>query len=411
MKFEYDIVIVGGGMVGASLACSLAPLTLNIAIIEQYPFNAETQPSFDDRSTALAYGTRRIFEKIGLWPLIADKVSPIHNIHISDRGHFGATRLDSRESGVDALGYVIENHVLGNGLQTLLNKMPNVDIICPAQVMQIDVKDDVAEIEIRQGEQVHQLKALLVVAADGSQSVIRQQLAVPVKTWDYGQTALISNVGISQPHRQIAYERFTDTGPLALLPMQDTLEQDQIQARCSLVWTLRNDQVEHYLQMGDAEFLAQLQQRFGRRLGEFVRVGKRQSYPLRMIRVPEQVQARVALIGNAAHTLHPVAGQGYNLGIRDVAVLSAVLADALKRDIDIGDISLLRDYAQWRKQDHRRVMAFTDGLVRIFSNPLFPVKWFRSAALTALDCLPSLKKMLGRQSMGLAGKMPRLPGN
>lgn len=409
MNNEFDLVIVGGGMVGASLACSLAPLSLKIAIIEQYSFKSDSQPSFDDRSTALAYGTRIIFQKMGLWEHIADQVTPIQKIHISDRGHFGATRLDSQDSDVDALGYVIENHALGRGLQYLLGTMPNVVIISPAEVTHIDIHEHAAQVQLLENGRARTLSTTLVVAADGSQSLIRQQLGLPVKTWDYGQTALISNVGITQAHQHVAYERFTDTGPLALLPMQDVVEEAQTIARCSLVWTLRNDQVDQYLQMQDAEFLNALQQRFGRRLGEFVRVGSRHAYPLRMIRVPEQVQARVALIGNAAHTLHPVAGQGYNLGIRDVAALSDCLAGAVSNGVDIGDLSLLQEYAQWRQRDQRRVMAFTDSLVRIFSSPLFPVKVVRGLALTALDFVPPVKKILARHTMGLVGKAPPVP--
>jgi len=410
MKNDYDIVIVGGGMVGASLACALAPLSLKVAIIEQFPFRSESQPSFDDRSTALAYGSRQIFQTMGLWELISDNVSPINKIHISDRGHFGATRLDSRQLGVEALGYVIENRILGDGLQSLLSSMPNVDLICPAEVIRIDIREDAADVQIHEHDQSRTLTASLVVAADGSQSVIRQQLGLPVKSWDYGQTALISNVGISQSHQQIAYERFTDTGPLALLPMQDMIEQGQTISRCSLVWTLRHEQVDEYMEMSDTDFLNQLQQRFGRRLGAFIRVGSRHSYPLRMIRVPEQVQSRVALIGNAAHTLHPVAGQGFNLGVRDVAVLSKVLAEAVNSVTDIGDLTLLNEYAQWRQRDHRRVMAFTDSLVRIFSSPLFPVKMVRGLALTALDFIPPIKKVLGRHTMGLSVGVPHARG-
>lgn len=409
MNNEFDVVIVGGGMVGASLACSLAPLSLKIAIIEQYPFKSNAQPSFDDRSTALAYGTRVIFQKMGLWEHIADQVSPIKKIHISDRGHFGATRLDCQDSDVDALGYVIENHALGRGLQHLLSTMPNVVIISPAEVTHIDIDEHAAQVQLLENGQARTLSTMLVVAADGSQSLIRQQLGLPVKSWDYGQTALISNVGISQTHQNVAYERFTDTGPLALLPMQDSVEQGHSIARCSLVWTLRSDQLDHYLEMKDADFLNELQQRFGRRLGQFIRVGSRHSYPLRMIRVPEQVQARVALIGNAAHTLHPVAGQGYNLGIRDVAELSDCLANAVSNGVDIGDLSLLQEYAQWRQRDQRRVMAFTDSLVRIFSSPLFPLKVVRGVALTVLDFVPPVKKILARRTMGLVGKAPRVP--
>lgn len=406
MKNDYDIVIVGGGMVGASLACALAPLSLNIAIVEQYPLRSASQPSFDDRSIALSYGSRKIFQSMGLWEFLSGTVSPIHKIHISDRGHFGATRLSNRESGVEALGYVIESRTLGQALQDMLSTISNVDFICPAEVVGIDVGEKKVDVRVMADHQTRTLTASLLVAADGSQSVIRQQLGLPVKSWDYGQTALISNVGISRPHQHIAYERFTDTGPLALLPMLDMIDQGQAIARCSLVWTLKTHQVDEYLEMSDTHFLNKLQQRFGRRLGEFIRVGSRSTYPLRLLKVPAQVQARVALIGNAAHTLHPVAGQGYNLGVRDIAVLSKVLAGAVKNATDLGDHALLSEYAEWRRRDHRRVIAFTDGLVRLFSNPLLPVKMARGLALTALDFIPPLKKVLGRHTMGLTGGIP-----
>jgi len=393
-------------MVGMSLACALSPLSLRVGIIERYPLRSQQQPSFDDRSIALAYGTRKIFQTMGLWQALNPVVMPINKIHISERGRFGATRLDRHEQGVEALGYVVESRELGQVLKNRLETETDVSLVCPAEVLQVDVDQDIASVTIHQQGESRTLTTALVVAADGSQSAIRHQLAIPAHTWEYGQTALISNVGIRSDHDNIAYERFTDTGPLALLPMRGIQEQGEWRHRCSLVWTLRHDQVEEYMQMADEEFLACLQQRFGRRLGEFTQVGKRSSYPLSLVRVPENVQSRIALIGNAAHTLHPVAGQGYNLGIRDVAVLAEVLAAAVKAGSDIGDMNVLQRYVDWRQRDHQSVIAFTDGLVRVFSNPLFPVRMLRNVALTLLDLAPGLKKNLAKRTMGLAGRVP-----
>ncbi|HEC28847.1 MAG TPA: 2-octaprenyl-6-methoxyphenyl hydroxylase [Gammaproteobacteria bacterium] len=408
MKVEFDVLIIGGGMVGASLACALSPLKLKTGIIERCTTDAEQQPSFDDRSIAMAYGTKKIFRAIGIWDNLVDVISPIRKIHISERGNFGATRLDCKQLAVDALGYVVESRDMGRVLRARLQDSKQIEVISPADVKDVIILDDHAELVIQVGEQTRILTSTLVIAADGSQSFTRGQLNIPVKTLEYGQTALISNVSMSSDHHNIAYERFTPTGPLALLPMQPADIQGKACPRCSLVWTLRDDQIDEVMALADDEFLSRLQETFGRRLGEFIHVGSRHAYPLRLIRASEHVQSRIALIGNAAHTLHPVAGQGYNLGIRDVAVLADVIASALRAGRDIGDIQVLGEYAKWRQRDHNNVITFTDSLIRIFTNPLFPVKVARGLALTALDFFPVVKNGMARRTMGLSGYLPRL---
>ena len=408
MAEHYDILIVGGGMVGASLACALAPLSLKTGIVERFEARDVKQASFDDRSIALAYGSRKIFQSMGLWSALSEVVTPINKIHISDRGHFGATRLDSHSMDVDALGYVIESRDLGKVLQQQLKQQSQLDRISPAEVQSIEIVPGQANVSVIQGGEQRQLSATLVIAADGSDSLIRQQLDIESTLWEYGQTALIANVGTSVDHQNIAYERFTDSGPLAMLPMQAARIDGEEISRSSLVWTLRDDQVETHMNLSDEQFLKKLQQRFGHRLGEMLHAGKRQTYPLRLLKAANHVHERVALIGNAAHTLHPVAGQGFNLGIRDVAVLADVISSALDNGQDIGDIQVLNQYVQWRQRDHKRVIAFTDSMVRIFSNPLWPVQKVRGLALTLLDVVPPLKKQLARQTMGLAGRLPRL---
>jgi 2-octaprenyl-6-methoxyphenol hydroxylase len=405
---EYDVLIVGGGMVGATLACALADFPLRIGIVERFPLLSDEQPSYDDRSIALAYGSSRIFSAMGLWGALRPVTEPIRRIHISDRGHFGATRLDSREQGTEALGYVVENREMGRVLHDALSNQENVSLICPAHVQSIHVHEHYAELEYTQAAETRRVRAALVVAADGTQSLVREQLHIPVKTWQYNQTAIITNVSPALDHHNIAYERFTETGPLALLPMRSIGSAGETSRRCSLVWTVRNEQVEETLAWPDDEFLARLQTRFGQRLGKFQRVGSRHAYPLNLVRATEHIQSRVALIGNAAHTLHPVAGQGYNLGIRDVAVLAELLASAARHGEDPGAMPLLQQYADWRRRDHRNVIAFTDGLVRIFTNPLRGVQMVRDAGLLTLDLLPPMKNWLARQTMGLGGKLPRL---
>jgi 2-octaprenyl-6-methoxyphenol hydroxylase len=400
---DYDILIVGGGMVGATMAYALSPLPLRIGVIEAVPFKSDAQPSYDDRAIALAYGSAKIFESMGLWDKLADKVSPISRIHISDRGHFGVSRIDAAEEGVEALGYVIENRVVGAVLAEELPRLENVELICPATVTSVNLGGGTAQLTLEGGAR---LNTRLVIAADGGNSVVRQLLTIPTRSWDYGQTAVIANITPGRPHQGIAYERFTDNGPVALLPNSYAAAEDP--RRCSLVWTVRRGDEERVLGLSDEEFLAELQGRFGYRLGTLEKVGRRNAYPLKLVRAKEQVRPRLALIGNAAHTLHPIAGQGFNLGLRDVAVLADVLADAVAESRDVGDSAVMQAYSDWRNWDHKKVIGFTDSLVRLFSNPLAPVALVRNVGLVTLDLVPPLKRLLTRQTMGLAGKLPRL---
>lgn len=397
---EYDLVIVGGGMVGASLAISLAGRGLRLALIEAYPPGAETQPSYDDRAIALAYGSRRIFEAIGVWRDLAELAEPITDIHVSDRGHLGVTRLHAADESVPALGYVVTARELGGVLVRKLQADPTLDIYAPARVVGFTDQGDGVRVEVDRDGVVQTLGARLLVAADGGDSAIRGQLQLPVVRREYGQTAIVTNVSPNRPHHGIAYERFTDTGPVALLPMTEQ--------RCAVVWTVRDDQVDATLALDDDAFLAELQRRFGQRVGRFVRVGRRAAYPLTLLRVRESVRGRVAVIGNAAHTLHPIAGQGFNLGIRDVAALAEVVDDAHKTGNDVGAHAALQRYAQWRAGEQRNVAWATDGLARLFSNPLAPLRIGRSLGLLAMELMPVAKHPLARAAMGLLGRQPRL---
>jgi 2-octaprenyl-6-methoxyphenol hydroxylase len=404
MKSDYDILIVGGGMVGATMAYALSPLPLRIGVIEAVPFKSDSQPSYDDRAIALAYGSAKIIDAMGLWDKLSNKVSAIKKIHVSDRGHFGVTRIDSAKEKVAALGYVIENRLVGAVLAEVLPALENVDLICPATVSHVTLTSERARLTI-EGEGVPaQLDAKLVIAADGGNSVVRKLLKIPTRSWDYGQTAVIANITPERHHQGVAYERFTDTGPVALLPNAAADDPN----RCSLVWTVRRGDEERVLNLDGAEFLAELQERFGYRLGELQKVGRRNAYPLKLVRAKQQVSPRLALIGNAAHTLHPIAGQGFNLGVRDVAVLADVLAEACIKGEDVGAAEVMQRYADWRNWDHRKVIGFTDSLARLFSNPLAPVALARNMGLFAVDVVPPLKRLLTRQTMGLAGKLPRL---
>lgn len=395
----WDVIIVGGGMVGASLALALQPLQLKVALIEAVAFGSRSQPAYDDRSVALSYGSSRIYQGMGIWKELQAKLVPIKQIHVSDRGYFGATRLSAEQEAVPALGYVVESRVLG---QVLFNALTGsqLEIISPATVYELEQQADYVEVKLERQGVVESLQAKLLVIADGSKSPLREQLGIAVKQRDYQQTAIIANVSTDQPVQGIAYERFTSSGPLALLPMTEE--------RYSLVWTHKTSEVEASLSLSDAEFLQKLQQTFGYRQGRFIKAGKRSSYPLSLIKSAAEVQGRAVLIGNASHTLHPVAGQGLNLALRDVASLSDLLAMQAQQHHDCDSASMLARYQAVRQADYKSVLGYTDSLVRLFSNDFPPLGHARAGSLLAVDRIAPLRKLLTQQSMGLRFRQSRL---
>ncbi|UCC56247.1 MAG: 2-octaprenyl-6-methoxyphenyl hydroxylase [Gammaproteobacteria bacterium] len=397
---SYDVLIVGGGMVGASLVQALAGQGLRLAVIEAVPFETRSEPGYDDRAIALAHGTQKIFRGLGLWDALSVEATPIHRIHVSDRGHYGFTRMDRSEEGLPALGYVVPARLITRVLGQVIQEPGTLDLYCPAVLSELTFDDNGATARVSIGSVEQEIAARLVVAADGAGSAIRDQLGIPVKIHDYGQVAVVTNITPQLPHNNIAYERFTETGPLAILPMSGQ--------RCAVVWTVEAGDSDAVTALSDTEFLARLQDRFGYRLGRLEQVGRRQAWPLRLIKAQESVRPRLALVGNAAHTLHPIAGQGLNLGVRDVAVLAEVIVDAVRADRDPGDLAVLSRYGSWRQGDHRRVTAFTDGMARMFTLPLPAFGAVRSAGMVALDLLPPAKRLLTRLTMGRGGPVPRL---
>lgn len=394
------VLIVGGGLVGASLACALGQAGVRTTVVEADPLGSDQQPGYDERSIALAQGSQRVFSGLGLWSLLEAEACPIHTIHVSDRGHFGFTRLQREQEGVPALGYVVAARALGKVLREHLQQLETVELLSPAQLLDFQIEADGVQADIECNGRSQHYVADLLVAADGAQSSIREQMGIESEQRDYRQTAVIANISTDKPHNNIAYERFTDSGPLALLPMTEQ--------RSALVWTVATDQSESVLALDDVEFLQQLQERFGYRLGRFTRVGERHVFPLQLLQAKESVRARLALMGNAMHTLHPIAGQGFNLGLRDVATLVDVVLDARSSGRDIGKLDVLQRYADWRQGDQRRVALFTDSMVRLFGQTLPPVIGLRNAGLLALDSCPPTKRWFGRITMGRAGRLPRL---
>lgn len=397
----HDVIIVGGGLVGASLACALSGQGLRIATVEAATFKRRSESSYDDRSLSLAYGSRRIFESLGVWSRVAETATPIHSIEISQRGHFGRARLDRKDHGVPALGYVIEARVLGDAILSQLELLEDVESLCPARMEGLTIDEKAASVTVvEEGGRSRALRGRLVVGADGARSKVREILGIAARTREYRQSAIIANVTPTAAHENRAFERFCDTGPMALLPLP--------RERCGLVWTAWQEDVDGILAWNDEEFLARLQERFGHPLGRFTRVGKRAAFPLQLVLSSEDPRPRAVIIGNAAHSLHPVAGQGFNVGLRDVAALAEVLVDAHRDGQDLGDELMLERYARWRRRDRRGTTLLTDGLVRMFSNDLRPLAVLRGAGLIGLDLLPAARRALTRRTMGLAGKLPRL---
>ena len=400
---HYDIVIAGGGMIGTSLALALEPLGLSVAVVEAIRREVAAQPSFDDRSTALSRSTQRMFEAMGLWPDIVAASTPIRSIHVSDRGRFGFSHIDAQEQRVEALGYVVINRVLGGVLQDALDELDSVDSVCPARIVDVALAPDsaTAVVDLADGNR-QVLTCDLLVAADGANSTVREMMGIAARTSDYGQRAVIGNLLPEKDIDNVAYERFTRQGPLAILPVAD--------GRAGFVWTVSEDDAERVMALDDDAFLAELQEQFGYRLGAFSKVGKRASYPLALSKAMRLTATRSVLVGNAAHGLHPVSAQGFNLGLRDVAAIVDCIADsnATCRDLDPGHSALLEQYACWRRSDQMKLLRFTDGLVSLFGSERRPLGMLRNIGMLGFDLVPGIRSVFARHTMGLAGRLPRL---
>ncbi|WP_462165731.1 2-octaprenyl-6-methoxyphenyl hydroxylase [Pseudoalteromonas sp. GB43] len=385
MAKQFDIVIIGGGMAGASCALGLKQSNkqLSIAVIEANEVSADYHPSFDDRSIALAQQSVQYLKSINAFDCQAPFAAAIKKVTVSDRGHFGKTHINCQEYGHDALGYVVEVNPFGRSLHQQLTRT-DVSLFCPDTVAKLEYQSDFANITLSSGEQ---LSAKLVVIADGAHSQSRKLANIEFNTRAYQQAAIIANIEVAGGHHHHAFERFTEHGPMALLPMSNN--------RYSLVWCMEPEQIEHTMALEDDAFLAALQKAFGYCGGAFSKVGMRASYPLVYGKAESLSSHRTVLIGNAGHAIHPIAGQGFNLGLRDVQLL----CDMANRD-DLGDYAFTRYYSQTRSKDITTVMTLTDSLVRLFSNSSRLLALGRSIGLFSMDLFSSLKTPLAKQLMG-----------
>jgi 2-octaprenyl-6-methoxyphenol hydroxylase len=400
-----DVLIAGGGAVGSALACALAELPLDVVLVEAREVELLEQPGFDARVTALANGAQQILSGLGLWSDLKGYTEAIRSIHISERGRFGAARIEAGDQNVPALGYTVENQTLGRVLWERLQRAPRLTVLAPAKVADLKSEPGFAVVTVQRGSENETVRAKLVVAADGARSAVRAALGVATDEHDYGQRAVVFNCSTEARLDGRAFERFTQRGPIALLPL--------VGGRAAVIWTLPEGDAERIAALPVDAFRAELQAAFGQRLGRFTRIGERHLYTLARVASGAIHGERAVLIGDAALRLHPVAGQGFNLALRDVATLAEVIADALQAApsgvrADVGAAALLERYAAWRAADRQRVSSFTHGLIQLFGDAAPGLGLGRGLGLMAFDLLPGAKELLARQTMGKAGRLPRL---
>ncbi len=395
----FDVAIVGGGLVGAAMACALDQFELRVAMIESAPIRDTVPPTYDDRSLALSLSSCRIFEKLGLWPALQNGVVPIEQVQVSNHGLFGQTRLTAAELGLPCLGHVVEARLIGQAVAERLPACRQLTVFSPATLEKLQWLKQSVKLTFATDDGPQTIKAALVIGADGTDSKVRSLCQFAVQQHDYQQRAIVANVMPERPHQNVAFERLTATGPLAVLP--------QVGGRCGTVRVCREDEADALLAISDTDYLADLQQRFGLRLGRLSRLGERVSYPLRLLQATEQTGERAVVIGNAAHTIHNIAAQGFNLGLRDVVVL----ADQIRLGLESGEAfwsqEYLAQYQQRRQADQQNVINFTDGLVRGLGHRSLVAHGLRSLGLIGLETLPLARRLLAERGMGLRADLPR----
>lgn len=395
-RSEYDLAIVGGGLVGGALALALADSGLRIALVEAVAPKAADQPSYDDRTLALNHVSCRLLERLGLGDTLTDSASPIRSIHVSDKGRFGRVLLRAEDYGLDAFGRVLEARLLGAAVLARLGNQANLDWLCPARLQTLEPEREQVRLGIvGDSEQPREIAARLVIGADGAESQVRALTGLPARRHDYGQAAVIFNATPEYRHQGCAYERFTPQGPVAVLPQRGR--------RVGVVYMVAANEAQRLLRAGDDEIIAALQQRFGYRLGRIRQVGKRASYPLRLVAAQRHLRGRVALIGNAAHTIHPISAQGFNLGLRDAVSLAGCL-----RDSDRLTPEVFASYQAGREQDQQQTIRYTDTLARVCARPAAGLGAARSLGLLAHQFLPGLQRRLVLGAMGYRAPLPAL---
>jgi len=395
----YDLIIVGGGMVGASLACALGDTPLRIAVVESHPAKTEwPAESYDIRVSAITRATERVFRMVGAWQgMVARRVTPYSAMSVWDATGTGSIGFDAADLGEPDLGHIIENRVILAALLERMAQFDNIDLLCPAQVSALERDENAATLTLADGRTV---TAALIVGADGANSWVREQAGITTTGWPYEQTAVVATIRTERHHHGVAYQRFMPEGPLAFLPMPEGLS--------SIVWSTTPERSAELIELDEQTFLAELQLAFGDKLGAMESTGPRGAFPLLLRHANRYCDERLVLVGNAAHAIHPLAGQGLNLGVSDIAALAEVVLETRRNGGDIGELAVLRRYERWRKADNVAVMAAMDGFKRLFSNDIAPLKLLRNLGLSLTDHSGPVKNMMMRRALGLSGDLPRL---
>jgi 2-octaprenyl-6-methoxyphenol hydroxylase len=393
---DADAAIVGGGMVGLALAAALGSAGIRIAVVDREPPAELTAPAFDGRVSAIAMASQRLLDTVGVWRHVAE-AQPILDIRVAEGDSPLFVHYDHREVGDQPFGHMVENRLLRLALLARLKELPNVRLIAPIGVKGMEAGPGLARLGLSDGQT---LRAPLVVSAEGRRSLLREQAGIACVAWDYEQFGIVVTVGHEHDHRGVAIERFLPAGPFAMLPMCGR--------RSSLVWTEPSERAGPLLKLPAAEFAAEMGRRFGDHLGRLEIQGPRWSYPLSLHLAERYVDRRLALVGDSAHGIHPIAGQGLNLGFRDVAALAEVVVDAMRLGLDAGAGEVLERYQRWRRVDSLVLAATTDGLNRLFSNDIAPLKLARNLGLGAVNRIGPLKRFFMRHAMGTVGTLPRL---
>jgi 2-octaprenyl-6-methoxyphenol hydroxylase len=396
---RFDLIIVGGGMTGLALATAVAGADLRVLLVERQPLEHGTEPRFDGRVTAISRGSRHLLDAIGAWRHLRQDAQPILEIEVGERHSPHRVRYDHLEVGGEPLGHIVENRMIRGALVRCAAALAGgpLEIAAPDRPVRIERESDGVAIRLASGRSVN---AALLAAADGRSSPIRDLAGIGVMRWDYGQTGIVATVAHTDPHHGRAFERFFATGPLAMLPMTGQ--------RSSIVWAAADRLARELIALDDDGFALELGERFGDRHGALELAGPRWHYPLSMVQAARYTDRRLALVGDAARAIHPIAGPGWNLALRDVAALAELVVDAGRLGLDVGGAHVLERYERWRRFDSLALIGITEGLNRLFANDLLPLRLARELGLGAVERIPPLKRFVMRHAMGLLGDLPRL---